>query len=480
MDKSELVIVGANIFGESLLKALIGKWKIICIDYNEELVNKLKDRYKEDDVEFVVGDTSSLLTWKKIKKIEEIKNIKSIVITIRDADIALETCRIAREVLNFESDIFVLLFNEEKEEEFNRYNVQILKPTDLITKILLSRIEKNYSIAINVGLGQGELIEISVLARSHLVDRKLKYLRATRWRIAAIYREGKLIIPSGEEKIKVGDKIIIVGDPKVLHNLVEILTRGVPQFPQQFGTNVAVLYRENLKYGLEEAVYLKRNTKAHKVLVFPYESKVNKKELEKLTDKYEIQKSLKEEIEIFEQEKDIGLVVFPIRRSILPFWTCKLRKVFKKAKKPFLIPSGNIPYKKIVVSLNSPDPAFILSIAIELSRLLKIPYEVIYVNLPKELRGFKEEEALKEREEVIKDYEHIYKTSIKYIYLEGNPVKETVRYICSDKEKSTLFLTAYDKKQKISFFEPHVPFLTVKKIKTSSLLIPLQSEEVYG
>ncbi|NPA53698.1 MAG: hypothetical protein GXO21_03410 [Aquificae bacterium] len=480
-----IVIVGANIFGESILKALKDKWKIICIDIDENLINSLKEKYQNENIEFVIGDASSLLTWKKIKKNDEtfFENIKYLIITVRDPDVSLETCRVVKEVLNIKAQIFVLLFYEEREADFEKYEVEILKPTDLITKILLTKIEKNYSIAINVGSGQGEIIEISILARSHLVDRKLKYLKATRWRIAAIYRDGKLIIPTGDEKIKVGDRVIIVGDPKVLQNLVELFTKGVPQFPQQFGSNIALPYSSSFEKSLEEAIYIKQNTQAHKVYIYPLEEKINLEKIKSLTENFEVKERINKPEEIFTKTKkeNIGLYVYPIPKSIFPFASCKLKKVFELANKPFLISSGNFPYKNLIISLNCPDPAFVLSIGIELSRLMKIDYEVIYVTLPKELRGIHEEEALKEREEIIKDYEQIYKKKIKYTLLEGNPVRETVRYICETKGKGkNLFIIAYDKEQKISLFEPHVPFLIVKKLKCSSLVIPLGAEEFYG
>lgn len=477
------VIVGANIFGESILKALKNSWNIICIDIDKELINSLKEKYSEENILFIEGDASSLLTWKKIRKLDEdiFEKINTLIITVRDTDVSLETCRVTQEVLNIKARIFVLLFYPDRKTEFDKYeNIEILEPTELITKILLTKIEKNYSIAINIGLRQGEIIEINILARSHLVDRKLKYLKATRWRIAAIYRDGKLIIPTGNEKIKVGDKVVIVGDPKVLQNLVELFTKGVPQFPQQFGANIAVPYNVSLRKALEEAVYIKKNTQAHSIYIYPLKERVKKEDIYVLTENYKIKPPINSIDDILKVEDDIGLYVYPLEKSIFPFFfNCKLRKIFKLAKKPFLISTGKIPYKRIVISLNCPDPAFVLSIGIELSRLMKVPYEVVYVTLPKELRGIKEENDLKERKEILKDYEQIYKKKIKFTVLEGNPVKETVRYVCEGTE-NTLFVISYDKEQKISFFEPHVPFLIIKKIRCSSLVIPLGTEEIYG
>ncbi|WP_293448281.1 NAD-binding protein [Persephonella sp.] len=469
--KSKLAIFGLGFFGIKLLEKLSKKWEIIGIDISEDNIKKITEKFSDrENIELISGDASSILTWKKIK----LQNIRYIVSTIKDTDVSLEICRIAREVFNLDSSIMVMLFDESREEEFEKYDISIIKPAEIITNAVVSKIEKNYTIATNIGLGKGEIIEVNILSKSHLVDRKLKYLKPSKWKIAAIYRNGELIIPSGEEKIKVGDRVIIIGDPVVLENLVNILLKGIPQFPLQFGSDFGAIYHKKYKKSFEEASYFKRNTKAHKLLIYPFRGYDIRKDFEyikKTVDNFEIKTAVNDFFEFLKNKDSIGVHVIPFIKKPFFSWFF-LKKVFKTAKKPFLLSRGTFPYKGIVISLNSSDPAFTLEIGIEISRLMKIPFEAIFGVMPSELRGIEEEEALKERNSIISDFEHIYKTGIRYSVLEGNPVKETLKYL---KEKEDhLLLLSFNKNEEISIFNPNVPFYIAKESKLSTLCIPLE------
>jgi len=470
-NKRQLVIFGLGFFGAKILEKLSKDWEIIGVDIDPSQIEQLQEQYKEsENIKFITGDASSILTWKKL----QLNKLKYIISTIRDSDVSLEVCRIAREVFNLESSIMVLLFDEDRSEEFEKFEAIIIKPAEIITNAVISKIEKNYTIATNIGLGKGEIIEVHILARSHLVDRKLKYLKPSRWRIAAIYRNGELIIPTGEERIKIGDRVVLIGDPKVLENLVNILLKGIPQFPLQFGANFATVYHPKYKKTFEESSYLKKNTKAHKLLIFPYRGYDIRKDFEYIketVDIFEVKTSVNDPLELFEIEENIGVVSIPFIKTPFLIWF-RLKKIFTSATKPFLLSRGRFPYKGLVISLNSPDPAFTLEMGIEISRLMKIPFEVVFSVMPVELRGIEEEEALKERNSIISDFEHIYKTEIKYSVLEGNPVKKTVEYM---KEKEDyLLILSYDKKEEISIFNPSVPFYIAKNVKNSTLCFPVE------
>ncbi len=470
-ERRKLTIFGLGFFGLQILEHLSDKWDIIGIDLDEELINKFKEKFKnKENVILIAGDASSILTWKKLKS----ENIKYIISTIKDSDVSLEICRIAKDVFNLDVSIMVLLFEQEREKEFEKFDVSIIKPAEIITNAVISKIEKNYTIATNIGLKKGEIIEVNILARSHLIDRKLKYLKPTKWRIAAIYRDGELIIPTGEDRIKVGDRVVLIGDPKVLENLVNILLKGIPQFPLQFGSDFAVVYHQKWKRSFEEAAYFKKGTKAHKLLIYPFKNYDMRKDfdfIKKTTDNFEIKSSINTYLELFSLENSIGVAVIPFVKESL-FSIFRLKKIFQMADRPFLLSRGKFPYKGVIVSLNCPDPAFTLEIGIEISRLMKLPFEAVFSVMPSELRSIEEEEALKERNNIVSDFEHIYKKEIKYSVFEGNPVKKTTEYL-KDKD-NYLLVISYDKKEEVSIFNPSVPFYIAKNSKISTLCLPLE------
>ncbi len=467
-EKNRIIIFGIGYFGFELIKVLVKNWKVIAVDINEEKLKRLKEKFTEN-VETIKGDASSILTWKKI----EFENLKHIIITVKDGDVSFEACRIAREVFNLETPITVFLYELEKEEEFLKLNnINIVKPASIIVNSVVSLIEKNYKIATNIGLGKGEIIEVKILAKSHFVDRKLKYLRPSKWRIAAIYRDGQLIIPSGRESIKVGDSVVLIGDPKVLENLVSILLKGIPQFPLQFGSDIALPLKGSFLYAAQETSFLYKNTKTNKVLIYPYSGfKPDEKELENLFTNYEIKENI-DSIYWFLKETDNNIAFYVIPFNGLSFLErLGFKKFFEKSKKPFLVSKGKFPYKNVAVMLNAPDPAFVLEIGVEISRLLKVDINTFYVAMPKELRTEEEEENLLDINNVITDFENIYKKSMNFKLLEGNPVRETLKYL--ENFDSPLVVMSY-KKQNISFFNPVAQYLIAKKCRFSSFLIPVE------
>ena len=71
-------------------------------------------------------------------------------------------------------------------------------------------------------------MEFSVNATGRIVNQPLKDLRIKKGMlIACIVRNGKIIIPGGDDKIMVGDNIIIVTSSLRITNIEDILERSV-------------------------------------------------------------------------------------------------------------------------------------------------------------------------------------------------------------------------------------------------------------
>ena len=73
-----------------------------------------------------------------------------------------------------------------------------------------------------------EVLEFSVNATGRIVNQPLKDLRFKKGMlIAVIVRNGKIIIPGGDDKIMVGDNIIIVTSSLRITDIEDILERSV-------------------------------------------------------------------------------------------------------------------------------------------------------------------------------------------------------------------------------------------------------------
>jgi Trk K+ transport system NAD-binding subunit len=464
-EKQKVLIFGLGYFGKTFLKTLASEWAVTGVDINESRIDQMQREFP--GAAYHIGAAGSLSTWKKLN----LDEFKYIISTLRDKDLNLELCQIARETFNLRIPIIILAEDDIEENKFAPFNVSLLDPLKPGIHLLLKEMGQHVTRPMNIGLGQGELIEVSIKARSHLVDRELKYLRPKQWHISALYRNGQLIMPCGTCSLKVGDRVVLVGDPKVLENVTTILLKGLPQFPLQYGKDIVFPLHVAFSANMDEAIYWQQTSKARRIQFTPFKKKLSPAFTDKIkthVEQFDIEKPIELFKEIFMLPLDTGMLVVPAGKGCLKF--TRVRMTFKKSRKPFLLSRLTFPYEGVVISLCGPDPIQAMQTGIEIAKLLNKPYRVVYVTLPKEMRGREEDERLRFRRHIISDFEGIYKKSIDYKVLEGNPVRQTLAYL--KPLKNWLLVMAANPGERISFLTPNVPYLVAKKTHLSTLVIP--------
>ncbi|MDD3324589.1 MAG: potassium transporter TrkA [Sulfurospirillaceae bacterium] len=112
-------------------------------------------------------------------------------------------------------------------------------------EILASRLKDHIPgvpvVAQNVGLGIGEVMEISVPIGSSYVYRHVASIEQKKWKIAAIYRANTLILPRPTLMILPNDVLLTVGDPIVLQSVFRSVKKELGQFPSPFGSSIYCL-----------------------------------------------------------------------------------------------------------------------------------------------------------------------------------------------------------------------------------------------
>ncbi|MBC7196847.1 MAG: TrkA family potassium uptake protein, partial [Deferribacterales bacterium] len=204
-----IIICGIGYFEEQLI-ANIKDREVIAIELDKEKAAKIESQYPH--VKTIVGDASSVLVWKKI----DLDNVQHIITAFKDADVSLEICFFIRKTFKLDIPILVITYSGDIEDKFAEFGVTLINPLEMSINLVINKLNKNYSKAIDIGIRKGELIEMNVLSKSHLTDRKLKNIKPSNWHVAAIYRNNEIVIPTGNVKIEIGDKVIIFGEPKVL------------------------------------------------------------------------------------------------------------------------------------------------------------------------------------------------------------------------------------------------------------------------
>ena len=96
-------------------------------------------------------------------------------------------------------------------------------------------------VAQNIGLGIGEIMEVSVPVGSSYAYRHLASIEQSKWRIAAVYRSNTLILPRPALMLLPNDLLLLVGDPKVLQSVFKSIKRELGQFPSPFGSSIYCL-----------------------------------------------------------------------------------------------------------------------------------------------------------------------------------------------------------------------------------------------
>lgn len=470
-EKQRLLIVGLSYFGRELLKSFAGTWEVVVLDKDAERIALVQEEFPE--VVYQNGPADSALTWKKI----DLKGIKYIISTLKDVDMNVELCRIIRQVLDWEIPIIILTFQKVDEKHFAPYKVMLLNPLTPAVQAVAKKLDKNLVYAVNIGLEKGELLEVTIRAKSHLVDRKLKYLRPAMWHISALYRNGELLLPDGNSTLNVGDRVVLVGDPKILENVVNILLKGDPQFPLQYGTDIVFPLHGEYSNCIDEAIFWLNSFKAARIHFLPIKKNISSLLVEKIkkeVTRFKINQTIDMLKKIFSFSLNTGILVIPTDN-----WWLKMiciRQSFKISSKPFLLSRLSFPYQGVIISFNGPAPGLAMESGIEIAKLLGVPFRVVYVTLPKEMRGRDDGNLLRIRRLIVSDFEGIYKKAIDFTIIEGNPVIETLKFI-TPLENYLLVITAKPRAT-LSLFKPNIPYWVAKRANISTLVIPEpQSDE---
>ena len=125
-------------------------------------------------------------------------------------------------------------------------NIIFVNSNEILASRLLDYLPNVPVIAQNVGIGEGEIMEVLVPFGSSFVYRHIGVIEQKNWRIVAIYRNRKLIMPSRRRMIQPNDLLVLVGDPAVLRSVYRAVKRELGQFPEPFGSNIYLYIDMNI------------------------------------------------------------------------------------------------------------------------------------------------------------------------------------------------------------------------------------------
>jgi len=117
-------------------------------------------------------------------------------------------------------------------------NLSIVDSNSIIANMLIHYLPDIPLYATNIGLEKGEIVEIKIPYGSPFTYRYISNIEQKRWKIAAIYRNNRLILPDYKTTLEPNDSILAVGNPNVLKSVYKSINREFGQFPIPFGENI--------------------------------------------------------------------------------------------------------------------------------------------------------------------------------------------------------------------------------------------------
>ncbi|GGD41773.1 potassium transporter TrkA [Malaciobacter pacificus] len=155
----------------------------------------------------------------------------------------------------------------------NDPHVNIYRGIEVLANGMVEKLPNVPVVAQNIGLKQGEIMEIRVPFGSSYAYRYVGSIEQKDWKIFGLYRNQKMITIKPSLVLKPNDVILVIGKPKVLMQVYNAIGKTQGQFPMPFGSNVYLyldLYLEDeksVKKALEEAKFLNQKLKNQKLIV---------------------------------------------------------------------------------------------------------------------------------------------------------------------------------------------------------------------
>jgi len=337
-----------------------------------------------------------------------------------------------KNVQMIDKSIRVLFVNQWDDEEVARdeENVTIIHKDEIMAAHLYDHLPNVPVIAQNVGLGKGEIMEVHVPFGSTYAFRHVGSILQRKWKIAAIYRDEKQILPTNATMIRPNDTLLVMGKSLVLDGVYKTINKRIGLFPEPFGQDLYLILDFRFDQGnamiyLKECLYLLEKLENKNLVIrilypnnFSLISELKSYESGHVTvsvcyDAEDIDLLIEFDI----QEHDIGLVL----NSIQTFESAHMKATLYNLKKVVYLFGDKLLYniKHCVILMDENEKMeSISSTAFDITESL---------NLDLTLADFDPEGDFESKKIIIEHYEtlsHIFNMQITIEQKIANPIRE--------------------------------------------------------
>lgn len=234
----KILIISDGDVGKNFIKRVIDTFTSENIYYVVELKANKYENVNPAKFKFYEFDPTSLYKIANLLKMDFVQVIVAVENQV-DAEHTIKNIRTIKKQLR------IILLNKWKLVNEDP-NVVFVNSNEILASRLLDYLPNVPVIAQNVGIGEGEIMEVLVPFGSSFVYRHIGVIEQKSWRIVAIYRNRKLVMPSRRRMIQPNDLLVLIGDPAVLKSVYRAIKRELGQFPEPFGTNLLLYIDMNV------------------------------------------------------------------------------------------------------------------------------------------------------------------------------------------------------------------------------------------
>ncbi len=200
------------------------------------------------NITIIDADPTSFSKLKNIMDATKFSNLFIVMEDIEDARYALKNIALINTKMR------IVLVNQWDDNEIGKdqENITIVHSDQLIAAHLYDQLPNVPLVAQNVGLGQGEIMEVHVPFGSSYAYRHIGSILQNQWKIAALYRDEKQILPTNATMIRPNDTLLILGKPIVLDGVYKTINKRIGHFPEPFGKNIYLVL--DLRYDQKDAM----------------------------------------------------------------------------------------------------------------------------------------------------------------------------------------------------------------------------------
>ncbi|HEY9190275.1 MAG TPA: TrkA C-terminal domain-containing protein [Sulfurovum sp.] len=421
-----------------LASGSIAKHFIVWVSKNRVAENQYYvTSYKKDTMPEKIGTNIRIIdadptSFSKLSQIMENTTFSDVFIVMEDRE---DAHYVLKNLALMKIKIRIVLVNQWDDPKIGKDmdNVAIINSNELIAAHLYDHLPNVPLVAQNVGLGAGEIMEVHVPFGSAYAYRHIGSILQRKWKIAALYRKRKQILPTNETMIRPNDTLLILGKPMVLDGVYKTINKRLGLFPEPFGKNIYLILdfrhdQKNALLYLKESIYLVEKLDNKRLVVrvlFPNDFELLDQLKTYESENVTISICYKEEdttalIEYDIHEHNVGLVM----NSIPTFESGELKETLYHMKKLVFLFGENLLYniKSTVVLMDENEKMeSISSSAFDISETL---------GLEMTLGNFDPEGDLESKHMIIEHYEtlaEIFNTELKIEQRVSNPIRELSR-----------------------------------------------------